>query len=137
MTTSTTDTQTTATATDGAVAGMSEASAPTLASITFDCADVGAVAGFWSAALGRPLVAPMDGYVQLPGSPTWSFFSVPEPKTVKNRVHVDLEAADLAAAVDRHVALGATRLGEFEEAGYRWVTLADPEGNEFDVVASG
>jgi hypothetical protein len=113
-----------------------DVSAPALASITFDCANAAVLAGFWAAALDRPLVTPMDGYAQLPGSPTWSFFSVPEPKTVKNRVHVDLEVADLAAAADRLVALGAARLGDFDEAGYRWVTLTDPEGNEFDIVAS-
>jgi predicted enzyme related to lactoylglutathione lyase len=61
---------------------------------------------------------------------------VPEAKTAKNRVHVDLAVADLPAAVERIVALGATRLGDFDEAGFRWTTLRDPEGNEFDVVAS-
>jgi hypothetical protein len=108
----------------------------TLASITFDCADALAAARFWSAALERPL--PDDAsseYVLLAGSPAWSFFAVPEPKSAKNRVHVDLEAADRDAEVARLVSLGATRLGDFDEAGYRWTTLADPEGNEFDVVA--
>ena len=109
----------------------------TLASITFDCADALATARFWSAVLDRPL--PDDAsaeYVQLDGSPAWSFYAVPEPKAGKNRVHVDLEAADRDAEVERLVALGATRLGDFDEAGYRWTTLADPEGNEFDVVAA-
>jgi predicted enzyme related to lactoylglutathione lyase len=111
---------------------------PTLASITFDCTDALAVARFWSAVLDRPL--PDDAtpdYVQLAGTPAWSFFSVPEPKSAKNRVHVDLDVADLAAEVDRLVALGATHLGAFDEQGFRWTTLADPEGNEFDVVAQG
>ena len=76
-------------------------------------------------------------YTQLAGEPAWSFYAVPEPKTVKNRVHVDLDVADLAVTVDRLVALGATKVGEFEEFGFRWTTLADPEGNEFDVVAAG
>src|SRR5688500_7922411 len=94
------------------------------------------VARFWSAALDRPM--PDDAsadYVLLAGTPAWSFFTVPEPKSAKNRVHVDLEAADRDAEVDRLLALGATKLGDFDEAGYRWTTLADPEGNEFDVVA--
>jgi catechol 2,3-dioxygenase-like lactoylglutathione lyase family enzyme len=110
---------------------------PTLASITFDCADAVATARFWSAVLDRPM--PDDAspeYVLLPGSPAWSFFAVPEPKAGKNRVHVDLAADDRDAVVDRLLALGATRLGDFEEGGYRWTTLADPEGNEFDVVAA-
>lgn len=110
---------------------------PSLASITFDCVDALAVGGFWSAVLDRPL--PPDAtadYVQLAGEPAWSFIAVPESKTAKNRVHVDLDVIDLAAAVDRFVQLGATRLGDFDEEGFRWVTLADPEGNEFDVVAA-
>ena len=110
---------------------------PNLASITFDCADALTVAGFWSAVLDRPV--PDDAtsdYAQLAGEPAWSFMSVPEPKAVKNRVHVDLDVTDLAVAVDRLVALGATHVGDFEEFGFRWTTLTDPEGNEFDVVAA-
>lgn len=43
---------------------------------------------------------------------------------------------DLGAAADRLLALGASKLGDFAEDGYRWITLADPEGNEFDIVVS-
>ena len=110
---------------------------PTLSSISFDCADALVVARFWSDVLGRPL--PDDAssdYAQLAGAPAFSFVSVPEPKAAKNRVHVDLDVEDLAAEVDRLVGLGATRLRDVEEGGYRWTTLADPEGNEFDVVAA-
>lgn len=49
----------------------------------------------------------------------------------ENRVHVDLAAADLEA----EVGLGATRIADREEGGSRWVTLTDPESNEFDVIA--
>jgi hypothetical protein len=63
------------------------------------------------------------------------FQAVPEPKTVKNRVHLDLvvgpEAHD--AEVQRLVGLGATVLGVHEGDEGRWTLLADPEGNEFDV----
>lgn len=63
------------------------------------------------------------------------FQAVPEPKTVKNRVHLDLmvgpEAHD--AEVERLTGLGATVLGVHDDAGGRWTLLADPEGNEFDV----
>jgi hypothetical protein len=107
-----------------------------LTSITYDCTDALAVARFWSTVLDRPV--PDDAtshYVQLAGEPAWSFVAVPERKSVKNRVHVDLEAADLAGEVARLVGLGATRLGDFDEEGFQWSTLADPEGNEFDVVA--
>ena len=111
---------------------------PSLASITFDCTDPLTVARFWAAVLDRAFPDDAsDGYVQLVGEPAWAFVAVPEPKASKNRVHVDLDVADLAAAIDRLVGLGATRLGDFDEQGYRWTTFADPEGNEFDVVAAG
>jgi hypothetical protein len=112
-------------------------STPTLASITFDCVDALAVAGFWSDVLGRPLPddASVD-YVQLPGTPAVSFAAVPEVKAAKNRVHVDLEVTDLEATVVRLVERGATHLADHDEHGFRWATLADPEGNEFDVVAA-
>jgi predicted enzyme related to lactoylglutathione lyase len=54
---------------------------------------------------------------------------VPEPKTVKNRVHLDLRAADVDAEAERLVGLGARVLGRVED----WVVLADPEGGEFCV----
>jgi predicted enzyme related to lactoylglutathione lyase len=104
-------------------------------SITFDCTDALVVARFWSAVLDRPLPDEASpAYAVLPGAPAWSFMAVPEKKSGKNRVHVDLDVADVEQAVERLVGLGATRLGDFDEAGYRWATLADPEGNEFDVV---
>ncbi|MEV8094034.1 VOC family protein [Kitasatospora sp. NPDC085879] len=63
------------------------------------------------------------------------FQAVPEPKTVKNRLHLDLHAGPerREAEVDRLVALGATVLARIDEPGSRHVTLADPEGNEFCV----
>ena len=56
---------------------------------------------------------------------------VPEPKTVKNRVHLDLTAPDREAEVDRLVALGARRLRFVDKGDERWWIMADPEGNEF------
>ena len=68
--------------------------------------------------------------------PHWMFISVPESKESKNRVQsIDLIAADLDAEVERVVGLGATRLADLKEAGARWTTLADPEGNAFDIMA--
>lgn len=65
------------------------------------------------------------------------FQTVPEPKQGKNRLHLDLHvgADRVDAEAERLCGLGATRLGEgHEEGGSRWIVLADPEGNEFDVV---
>jgi predicted enzyme related to lactoylglutathione lyase len=60
---------------------------------------------------------------------------VPEPKTSKNRMHLDIRTDQLDPTVERLVTLGARRLqpGITEEAGFRWVVMADPEGNEFCV----
>jgi hypothetical protein len=66
-------------------------------------------------------------------NPTLLFLNVPEAKTQKNRLHIDLVPDDQAVEVERLVALGATRadIGQGETA---WVVMADPEGNEFCVL---
>jgi hypothetical protein len=71
------------------------------------------------------LVEPASG-----GTPRLWFQRVPESKVVKNRVHLDLTCADAGAEVQRLTGLGARVLAGHE----RWVTMADPEGNEFDVM---
>jgi hypothetical protein len=65
-------------------------------------------------------------------APRVLFQLVPEPKTVKNRVHLDVRVgeANIAAEVERLTARGATVLHEGQQGPYRWVTIADPEGNE-------
>ena len=111
--------------------------ASTLDTVTVDCADPRRLAEFWAASLAWSVDdADDDGaFVRPPerGSPGGSvaakaiglfFQKVPEPKTVKNRVHWDVRGQ-----VDALEAHGATRLWEQP----RWVTLADPEGNEFCV----
>ena len=109
---------------------------------TFDCGDALALARFWSEALGQPVdpeaseefasIGMNDG---TPPVGRWMFIKVPEGKSAKNRVHVDFSTGgDLEAEVERLVGLGATRHGDFDEYGVRWVTLTDPEGNEFDVA---
>ena len=69
-------------------------------------------------------------------TPGWMFNRVPEAKAVKNRMHPDLVTEDLAGELTRLKELGATHLADHEEGGATWATLADPEGNEFDVVAA-
>ena len=65
--------------------------------------------------------------------PALMFLAVPEPRQGKNRMHLDLVATDLPAEVERAVALGATKIADFDEYGTRWTTLTDPEGNVFDI----
>jgi hypothetical protein len=121
-----------------------------VACVAFDCRDALAVGQFWSAAVDRPLDAGAtaefasigfadrrtpDGWrrVQPAAEPTWLFAKVPEPKSSKNRLHLDLVSADIEADIARLVELGATRIADREEYGYTWTLMADPEGNEFDL----
>jgi predicted enzyme related to lactoylglutathione lyase len=111
-----------------------------LYAVTFDCADAAELAGFWSAVLERPVEdgasAEVASIAPKGDGPHWYFMQVPEGKTAKNRMHLDLTTADLSGEVERIVGLGAKPIGQLDEGGFRWVTLLDPEGNEFDVVAS-
>ena len=112
-------------------------------SISLDCDDAGKLASFWSEALGRPVDGgATDEFAAIglegeagPG-PAWMFHKVPEAKVAKNRVHADFLSPGLNSEVERILTLGATHIRDVEEGGYRWATLADPEGNEFDVVAA-
>jgi hypothetical protein len=113
-----------------------------LSTITFDCADPATVAGFWSEALGRPVDPGTDDAVRSIGlddpavTPSLVFLRVPEPKRVKNRVHLDVVTDDREKEVHRLVGLGATRVDDKDEGGYRWTVMTDPEANEFCVAAS-
>jgi hypothetical protein len=120
--------------------------------IIVDCRHPASIARFWAAALDGYDVAPYDeaelarlrsiGIDDPEDDPTvlveradgagprLFFQGVPEPKSVKNRVHLDLRADDPAAEVQRLVGLGARVLAEY----VGWVTLGDPEGNEFCVL---
>ena len=62
------------------------------------------------------------------------FARAPEPKTAKNRMHLDLMAHGVEAEVARLVDLGATRVADVAEYGFTWTVMADPEGNEFCVA---
>ncbi len=137
--------------------------------LVFDCADPDRMATFWSDALGYRFQPPPDGFdswdaflesIGIPEAqrhdanaiidpdgarPRIFFQKVPEAKTAKNRLHIDVNASvgshDLAekkrlvrAAVDRLKALGATDdRGPIERGGEYWVRMNDPEGNEFCV----
>lgn len=113
-----------------------------VAAVTFDSSNALTLAEFWSAAVGRPVeregeMAASEFFARIPGEgtePTMMFIQVPEGKTAKNRMHLDLGATDRAAEVERLVGLGATVIHEKHEFGFAWTTLADPEGNEFCVA---
>jgi hypothetical protein len=119
---------------------------PVVRHITVDAADPYQLARFWSTLLGRPMsVEDLPGYpealVEAPaGGPAILFVTVPEGKTVKNRVHLDLQPSGGRTRdqeVDRALALGATLFADHRrEDGRGFVVLADPEGNEFCVERS-
>jgi hypothetical protein len=102
-----------------------------------DSADPVAAARWWAAVYGAPVEENAEGYVtvsEIPGMPilTMDFAPVPEPKTVKNRIHWDVWADDVQPLLDA----GATLLrARDDEIG--WDVLADPEGNEFCVFRPG
>ena len=106
-----------------------------------DCRDPRALAPFWAAALGYKQVAAAGQYVVLgTGDRTQHELilqGVAEPKTAKNRMHLDIHTADIEGEAERLVGLGARRIeGVVEECGERWIVLADPEGNELCVCAA-
>ncbi len=100
--------------------------------LSIDCADPPALAGFWSALLGGEVELDHDGDARLrpPGGPVLDFLRVPEPKSGKNRLHLDLRTTDLDAAIEQVLALGASRADDVY-VGSGWQVLRDPEGNEF------
>jgi hypothetical protein len=132
--------------------------------ITFDAADPDRLAAFWAAALGYQIQPPPEGYDDWPAFlrdqgveyeegqanaivdpegvlPRIYFQRVPEPKTAKNRVHIDINVSAPAGArkeavrheMHRLMSLGAKRVREADESGEFWTVMRDPEGNEFCV----
>ena len=108
-----------------------------IGNVTFDCANPEPLARFWAAVLGYTLEGSDERYaacVHPEGAgPRLLFNVVPETKTVKNRVHLDLNVADMEAEVQRLVGLGARKVRTFDENGETWTVMTDPEGNEFCV----
>ena len=126
--------------------------------ITFDAEDAPALARFWALALGYVEQPPPDGFdtweafadandipedqrdgfgavVDPEGKgPRILFIKVPEGKTAKNRVHLDVGVPDPEAHIEKLVAAGATRGESHEMTGVSWTVMADPEGNEFCVA---
>ncbi|NES16087.1 MULTISPECIES: VOC family protein [Micromonospora] len=109
----------------------------------FDCADPYELAHFWAKVFDCPVDPGFepddeDGVVEPPGGTRLYFQRVPEPKRVKNRVHICLQPEVLRdQAVERIAALGATIVADHRERdGSGWVVMADPEGNEFCVLRS-
>lgn len=108
--------------------------------VALDCTDLEVAASFWSAALGYRRAGADGQYVTLAppegeAGPRLLLQQVAEPRAGKNRMHLDLDVADVEAEVTRLEGLGARRLRDapIEELGHHWVVMADPEGNELCV----
>ena len=107
-----------------------------LGATVIDVADIELEKTFWQAALGVEARAEPYGYVFFKaqeGRSGLTLQRVPEPKTIKNRVHLDLEVPDLDAGIAQLETLGATVIQPRPAEGWQWVVMTDPEGNEFCV----
>ena len=111
-------------------------------SVCIDSTDPGPLAQWWAELLGWQVDVESDDEIAVvppgdrpaPGAvPELLFLRVPEAKSVKNRLHIDLRPDDLDAEVARAEALGARRIdiGQGEQT---WVVFADPQGNEFCIL---
>jgi predicted enzyme related to lactoylglutathione lyase len=106
-----------------------------LHSITFDADDPPTVARFWAEVTGYSITF-SDEFIAILGGdgsvgPRFMFIKVPEGKTAKNRMHVDLGTPDLETETERVLGLGAQLVGRYEEHGVTWASFRDPEDNEF------
>ena len=118
-------------------------------SVVLDCSNPAGLVPFWCSALGYEQAATIADFEVLrpgagePAGPVFILQRVVEPKAGKNRSHVDIHPpleVGVPALADRLEQLGGRRLGEpvtelLDELGIWWQVMADPEGNELDLVA--
>lgn len=106
-----------------------------IAMVTIDSSDPRPLATWWSERLGAPIVEENEGWFIMIGStPTLAIQHVDDPTSGKNRIHLDLVTEDLDATRDELLAAGATLVAERGDESFRWVTLADPQGNQFCIA---
>jgi len=107
--------------------------------ITTDSHDPAPLAAWWAEQTGAAIVQDHEGEFLVVGGGALplllAFQKVPDPTPGKNLVHVDFTTADLDAETERLVAAGATLVARRGDESFRWVTLADPQGNQFCVAA--
>ena len=107
--------------------------------VVVDSSDPTSLGRWWAEALGWVIMNDDPEEFEIRPEPDvipgLLFVQVPEAKTIKNRLHIDLRPDDQSAEVDRLLTLGARR-GHVGQGDESWVVLADPEGNEFCVLRS-
>jgi hypothetical protein len=106
--------------------------------LVVDAADPARLGRWWAEALGYQITIDRPDEVEIRRAPDQVpgliFVPVPEGKTVKNRLHIDLRPDDQDAEVERLVDMGARHVDVGQGDDVTWVVLADPEGNEFCVL---
>ena len=112
-----------------------------IASITFDSTNPEPLARWWAERFGAEIVANMDGFFLIVAGGSLdaqlAFQKVEDPTPGKNKVHIDIRTDDdLDAEAARWVDAGATSLGKRNAGDFHWVTLADPDGNEFCIAGA-
>ncbi len=112
----------------------------TVTTIMHDTVDLDGAVAFWTLVLGLEVLQRDDRYAYLsrisPDGPHLSFQLVPEAKSVKNRIHLDVRVQDRQAFCAWIIELGGTMIAEHQEGAFpTWNVMADPQGNEFCVYA--
>jgi len=110
-------------------------SAAVVSSLVVDCSDPTLVAAFWQSMLGGRVVSYSELGVEALRAPgiTFDFVTNPDPRSVKNRWHLDLATDDAEATIAKALSVGATRASDFDESP-DFLVMKDPEGNEFCVL---
>lgn len=112
-----------------------------IAAIVIDAVRPRVVADFWCSVLGWQVIEEADGVITIaPADGSWPAIDVapvPEAKTVKNRLHLDLRADGMPTGqeLERLLGLGARHVEVGQGADATWVVLADPDGNEFCLLS--
>ncbi|PFG20014.1 VOC family protein [Serinibacter salmoneus] len=109
-----------------------------IAMVTTDSTDPLPLAEFWATVTGGEIVAENEGWFVVVQTPSLrlGFQRVEEVAPGKNRLHLDLAVeGDLTPELERLLAAGATLVGHRTQGDFGWVTLADPQGNEFCIAA--
>ncbi|KAA1425284.1 VOC family protein [Mumia zhuanghuii] len=110
----------------------------TVGMVTIDCVDALALGRWWAEQVGGEIVQENEGFFVVvstgEGNVMLAFQKVERVTPGKNKMHLDLVTADLDAEVERLEAAGAEQVATQTMDDFRWVTLADPEGNYFDVA---
>lgn len=109
--------------------------------VMIDCTDLDAMSTFWCEALRLEEKARYPSYIWMSrlsqSGPALALQKVPEPRQGKNRIHLDIAAADPAAFAAHIIDIGGSKVADHAHDGFKWSVLADPEGNEFCVYPAG